>query len=208
MIIFFKKCLYGHTQNNNESLNGIIWKQCSKDVFIGQLTLEMGVASVVISFNDGKSGILKVMENLSMNPGENCIRYCNEKDNTRIKEMEKKSTPEVRHRRKQLCAQCKGFADIAEQNEGGVYGAGLFWLFWNTHFNLDNVFLNLSILLNGTIYISFLKKHHFSYILFCSKMMIYSKNMICKKIYRKMFNKHEIRDWTTFELKLYELFLK
>ena len=28
----------------------------------------MGVASAVISFNDGQSGILKVMENLSMNP--------------------------------------------------------------------------------------------------------------------------------------------
>ena len=52
------------------------------------------------------------MENLSMNPGENCIRYCNERDNTTIKritEMKKKSTPEVRHRRKQLPAQRKGF---------------------------------------------------------------------------------------------------
>ena len=38
--------------------------------------------------------------------------------------MEKKSTPEVRHRRKQFRAQ--HFADIAEQNEGVVYGAGLF----------------------------------------------------------------------------------
>ena len=76
-----------------------------------------------------------------MNLGENCIsiRYCNERDNTRIKEMEKKSTPEVRHRRKQLRAQRKGFADIVEQNEAVIYGAGLFWLFWNTHFNLDNV---------------------------------------------------------------------
>ena len=46
-----------------------------------------------------------------MNLGENCIRYCNERDKTRIKEMEKKSTPEVRHRRKQLRAQRKGFAD-------------------------------------------------------------------------------------------------
>ena len=49
-----------------------------------------------------------------MNPGENCIRYCNERENTRIKEMEKKSTRGVRHRRKQLRAQRKGFADIAE----------------------------------------------------------------------------------------------
>ena len=47
--------------------------------------------------------------------------------NTGIKEMEKKSTPpEVRHRREQLRAQRKCFANIAEQNEGVVYGAGLF----------------------------------------------------------------------------------
>ena len=121
----FKKCLHGQTQNNNGSLNGVIWKRCPKDVYVGRSTLEMGVAFAVISFNDGQSGILKVMENLSMNPGENCIRYCNERDNTRIKEMEKKSTPEVTHRRKQLRALRKGFADIAEQNEV-VYGAGLF----------------------------------------------------------------------------------
>ena len=44
--------------------------------------------------------------------------------------MEKKSTPEVRRKRKQLSAQRKGFADITELNEGVAYGAGLFWLFW------------------------------------------------------------------------------
>ena len=121
-----KKCLQGQTQNNNESLNGVIWKRSPKYVFVGRSTLEMGVTSAVINFNDGRSGILKVMENLSMNLGENCIRYCNEKGNTGIKKMEKKSTPEVRHRRKQLRAERKGFADVAEQNEGVVYGAGLF----------------------------------------------------------------------------------
>ena len=121
-----KNCLHGQTQNKNESLNCVIWKRCPKDVFFGRLTLQMGVASAVISFNDEQIGILNVMENLSMNPGENGIRYCNERDNTRIKVMEKKPTPEVRHRKKQLLAQRKGFADIAEQNEGVVYGAGLF----------------------------------------------------------------------------------
>ena len=95
----FKKCLYGQTQNNNESLNSVIFKRCPKDVFVGRLTLAMGVASAVISFNNGQSGILKIMENLSVNPGENCIRYYNERDNTRIKELEKKSTKNVRHRR-------------------------------------------------------------------------------------------------------------
>ena len=38
---------------------------------VGRSTLEMGVSSAGISFNDGQSSILKVMENLSMNLGEN-----------------------------------------------------------------------------------------------------------------------------------------
>ena len=44
------KCLHGKTQNNNESLNGLMWKRCPKDVFVGRATLELGVASAIISF--------------------------------------------------------------------------------------------------------------------------------------------------------------
>ena len=66
-----KKCLHGQTQNNNESMNGAIWKRCPKNVFVGRSTVEMGVSSAGISLNDGQSSILKVMENLSMNLGEN-----------------------------------------------------------------------------------------------------------------------------------------
>ena len=46
---------------------------------------------------------------------------------------------------------------------------------------------------NIYFYIQYIYISLFMY-LFGSKMMIYSKNMICKKFYRKMFNKHEIRD--------------
>ena len=44
------KCLHGKIQNNNESLNGLMWKRCPKDVFVGHATLELGVASAIISF--------------------------------------------------------------------------------------------------------------------------------------------------------------
>ena len=47
------KCLHGKTQNSNEFINGVIWKRCPKDVFVGRKVLEMGVASAVIFFNDG-----------------------------------------------------------------------------------------------------------------------------------------------------------
>lgn len=39
-------------------INGMIWKWCPKDVFVGRNTLELGVSSAVISFNGGATGIL------------------------------------------------------------------------------------------------------------------------------------------------------
>ena len=56
-----KKCLHGQTQNYNESINGVIWKRCPKDITVGRTTLETGLASAVIYFSDGISGALKVL---------------------------------------------------------------------------------------------------------------------------------------------------
>ena len=78
------KCLHGKTQNNNESLNGLIWKRCPKDVFIGCTTLELGVASAIISFNDGLGGAVTVFSELSISPGKYTDEHCLEKDNDRI----------------------------------------------------------------------------------------------------------------------------
>ena len=47
------KCLHGKTQNNNESINNVIWKRCLKDINVGFKTLEFGVAPAVVCFNDG-----------------------------------------------------------------------------------------------------------------------------------------------------------
>ena len=82
-----ERCLHGKTQNNNECLNGVIWKRCSKDVYVGQQTLEMGVNSAVISFNEGMNSILKVMQHYGMSEGYFTNRYCNNKDAKRIKEI-------------------------------------------------------------------------------------------------------------------------
>jgi len=53
-----KRCLHGKTQNANESINGMIWKRCPKDVFVSKETIEMAVASAVIGFNEGAKGML------------------------------------------------------------------------------------------------------------------------------------------------------
>ena len=60
------KCLHGKTQNSNESINNGIWKRCPKDIIVGRKTLEFGVASAIISFNDGISGVLNVFKKLNI----------------------------------------------------------------------------------------------------------------------------------------------
>ena len=55
-----EKCLHGKTQNNNDSLNG---------VYVGRTTLEMGIDSAVINFNDGAGSILNVMKEYGLQDG-------------------------------------------------------------------------------------------------------------------------------------------
>jgi len=58
------KCLHGKTQNPNESLHNMIWKRCPKRVHCNRATLEIAVASSVISFNEGQEGLRKVFDKL------------------------------------------------------------------------------------------------------------------------------------------------
>ena len=114
---FSQKCLHGKTQNNNESLNGLVWKRCPKEVFVGCVILELGVASAVIAFSDGLSGIIEVFNKLNIKPRTFCKKYCGFKDEKRITQMDRKSSDSVMQRRKNLRVYRKGFQDKCEENE-------------------------------------------------------------------------------------------
>ena len=103
-----KKFLHGKTQNNNESLNEVIWKKCPKDVFVGRVTLEIGVASAVLNFNDGSSRVLNVLNPLKIEPGKFTTEFCGKRDSERVTKMDLKSSDQTKPRRKQLRAQPKG----------------------------------------------------------------------------------------------------
>ena len=94
------KCLHGKTRNSNESINGVIWKRCPKDVFVGRKVLEMGVASAVISFNDRTKQLIDVMKELKVEPGHYSETYYNYKNFYHVKSMENKKTVETKSRRK------------------------------------------------------------------------------------------------------------
>lgn len=74
-----KKCLHGKTQNANESINGVIWKKCPKDIFVSKPTLIMGVDSAVINFNAGVSRILDVFTDYGLDQGSYAASFCQKK---------------------------------------------------------------------------------------------------------------------------------
>jgi len=72
-------------------LINLFWKRCPKDVFVGRSTLEIGVSSAVISFNNGAAGMLMIFDKLNLMYGKLTAQFCIKKDNDRISVMERKS---------------------------------------------------------------------------------------------------------------------
>ena len=50
------KCMHGQTQNNNESINGVIWKRCPKDTFVGRNVIEIIFTFLTVKFDYFYSG--------------------------------------------------------------------------------------------------------------------------------------------------------
>ena len=110
------KCLHGKTQNPNESLHNMSWKRCPKRVHCNRATLEIAVASSVISFNVGQEGLRKVFDKLFILPGHYCLKGFKKYDSTCAVHKDRKTSDTGKKRRKKLRRMRKGFADREEED--------------------------------------------------------------------------------------------
>ena len=113
-----KKCLDGKTQNQNESLNGMIWNRLPKSIFVGADVLEFGAYDAVAHFNIGSKAATKIFNELGLVAGkffENGVG-----------KAEHRNTPDVKKRRKVLRGQKKKKEDNTKEKEGTTYMAGAF----------------------------------------------------------------------------------
>ena len=116
-----------HTQNSNEALNGVIWKKCPKDIYVSKKILEIGVSSAVIEFNDGRSGLKSVIDQLGLPISQYMMNGFLERDIERIKKLARKSSEKGKTVRKKLRAIRKGFQDKEkEQEETPAYSSGAY----------------------------------------------------------------------------------
>ena len=87
-----EKCFHGQNQNVNESLNGIIWQKCPKNLLVTRQVLEIAASSAVLQYNDGAGAIINVMKRLSVEPGMFFYQGAIGKNDKRIKVSAVKSS--------------------------------------------------------------------------------------------------------------------
>ena len=121
-----RKCLHGKTQNVNESFNGIVWTRCPKRVYVNRKTLEIGVYSAILEFNEGKSGIERVMELVGLEIGSQQATQNLNAQKRHLRITSRKSAEPAKKRRKTLRAERKNWSDKNKEKEGNVYEAGGF----------------------------------------------------------------------------------
>ena len=117
------RCLLGLTQNQNESLNGLLWARLSKTAFCGRRKVKIGVCETVCVANTGAASKAVIMEKAGIDIGSNMLKGLRYEDKMRIKNAACKISLRYRKRRKQL-----KFNKVKSKAKKVSYKAGSFGL--------------------------------------------------------------------------------
>ncbi|KAL1512702.1 hypothetical protein ABEB36_002249 [Hypothenemus hampei] len=120
-----RRCLGAETQNNNESLNSLIWTFAPKHIHAGPQTVEIANYIAVCIFNEGFLPILQIFSTMGIKIGHNAFVFAQQRDNTRIDRSERRvsyASMEARTaRRSERASENSQF----EVEEGTLYEAGI-----------------------------------------------------------------------------------
>ncbi|KAL8578095.1 hypothetical protein ACOMHN_055415 [Nucella lapillus] len=84
-----RKLAHGKTQNNNESINNLIWNHCPKEVFVGQLRLKAAAAEAIAKFNRGNLCVAQVMDSMDLSISNTTVSALENMDKHRIQKAER-----------------------------------------------------------------------------------------------------------------------
>ena len=121
-----QKCLHGKTQNQNESLNAMIWNRVPKGTYVGLKVLEIGVYDAVSTFNIGNMAAIRLFEKLGMVAGDNMRKGCFVGNSYRISNSRRQSSDIKKNRRRYLRGLKKQKKDKTKIVEGKTYSSGGF----------------------------------------------------------------------------------
>lgn len=116
-----ERCLKGFTQNQNESINNILWAKCPKRVFCGKAKLEAAAAQTIIAWNVGAAGQGAILERVGITDiGTNTLIGYQQENKKRIYHASRKVTSYYRRRRQRLrFLRKKGKSSAKSYQSGG-----------------------------------------------------------------------------------------
>ena len=79
-----EQCLEAFTQNNNDSINSLIWTFAPKHLHCGKKTVKISNFLAVVIFNEGFRKILKIMEVMGIKLGQIVKACVDARDGERI----------------------------------------------------------------------------------------------------------------------------
>lgn len=97
-------CLPGFSQNNNESINSLVWNRAPKHKYYGPQRVEIAAFGAILQFNEGTSGKHVVMEKAGIAWGEHSDSGSARKDKNRISKAKKKASQLQKRVRKKMRA--------------------------------------------------------------------------------------------------------
>lgn len=120
-----ERCEGGFTQNNNESLNSVIWSIARKTHFCGKKTIDFAAYTATSLFNDGYSSLLLMMQLMNIEIGPNAQDLCSKYDKDRIAKSDIKTYASSKQARQLLLADRKSKEEHFQLSEGDLYGPGI-----------------------------------------------------------------------------------
>lgn len=119
------RCLGGFTQNSNESFNSAVWTIAPKASASGKIILDVAVDIAVMTYNDGLSSIMGVMDCLGLVVGRNLYDFAMEADSCRIKSAKRSMSDAAKATLRDSRSSRKEMDEVNMSSEGQLYGPGI-----------------------------------------------------------------------------------
>ncbi|XP_053995806.1 uncharacterized protein LOC128885665 [Hylaeus anthracinus] len=119
------RCLGGHTQNSNESFNSTVWRLAPKHLNSGLKMIEIAAFIAASIFNEGYSSILRIMNALQINVGQQSKFFADTHDAQRISRQERRRSSSTKEARTACRLVQMQQNEFHEEAEGLLYGPGI-----------------------------------------------------------------------------------
>ncbi|XP_014472349.1 PREDICTED: uncharacterized protein LOC106743225 isoform X2 [Dinoponera quadriceps] len=119
------RCLGAETQNNNESLNSLIWTFAPKHLHSGAQIVQIATFLAVVILNEGFQGIIKIMHTMGCSIGRSAHAYVERRDKARISRSEQRMSDAAREVRISAREEQSALRNLQEEEEGILYAPGI-----------------------------------------------------------------------------------